>query len=362
VTLTYERAAGGGGGFGGGSRGPSSTSVGSPSSSQNPSMPGQSVTFTVTVSPTPDGGTVQFTDPDTTIAGCGAVPVSSSTGEASCTTSFTAPGSYQVQAVYSGDSRYSGSSSPVITQVVAPAASSTALSASPDPSVSGQRVLYTAALSPIPDGGTVAFTDGGVTITGCGSRAIDTASGRASCQVSYSSAGSHQIQAVYSGDASFGGSRSATLIQTVKPVGSAHHLARPGLRLRHMSARAPGRRCRSEVNQASIARATTHALRCGQTKITFTGTISQAANGQQVTIILRARINAHKLVVRGHVRIRHGRYTLIVNLPAGNTDASPHRRRNTSGDYWTYTITYPGNTRLRAATVHRRFRLEAEPR
>ena len=97
-------------------------------------------------------------------------------------------------------------------------------------------------------------------------------------------------------------------------------------------------------------------------QITFTGTISQAADGQQVTIILHARIDHRTLVIHAHARIRHGRYTLTVDLPARNTDASPHPSRNTSGDYWIYTITYTGNTKLRAATVHGGFRLEAEPR
>src|ERR1035437_2665102 len=50
-------------------------------SSPNPSTVGQAVTYTATVSPTPDGGTVAFTDNNTTLSGCAAVAVNTSTGK-----------------------------------------------------------------------------------------------------------------------------------------------------------------------------------------------------------------------------------------------------------------------------------------
>ena len=84
-------------------------------SSQNPSYPGESVTFTATVSPTDGGGSVNFG-----ITGCTAQPlilVSGSTYQATCTTSSLPVGSNVITASYSGDTAYSPSSDS-ITQVV----------------------------------------------------------------------------------------------------------------------------------------------------------------------------------------------------------------------------------------------------
>jgi hypothetical protein len=217
ASITYTVAPSGGGG----SFGPSGTGT-SLSSSENPSMVGQSVTFTATVSPVPDGGSVQFTDPGVTIPGCEAVPVDPSTGQASCTTSFTSPGDYQVQAVYSGDAAFGGSQSPVITQVVrAPGpgpsgATSIRLGASANPAVTGQAVTYATSVSPVPAGGTVAFFQDGVPLMACQAVGADSHTGRAVCRVSYGGAGSHVITAAYSGDASLAGSRSGPLSERVR--------------------------------------------------------------------------------------------------------------------------------------------------
>ena len=69
----------------------------------------------------------------------------------------------------------------------------------------------------MPDGGTVAFKDGTATIPGCGSQPVDTATGNASCQLTYGSTGTHAITAVYSGDAAFVTSTSSPLGQQVAP-------------------------------------------------------------------------------------------------------------------------------------------------
>jgi len=95
------------------------------------------------------------------------------------------------------------------------AGTSTSLQSSANPSLPEQQVTYTATVSPTPDGGTVAFTDGGSTISGCESVTLNTSTGEASCQVTYATTGSHPIEASYSGDADFAGSQSATLNQTV---------------------------------------------------------------------------------------------------------------------------------------------------
>src|SRR5205807_9538460 len=79
---------------------------------------------------------------------------------------------------------------------------------------------YRASVISGPDGGTVLFAVAARRTSGRGSQAVDATTGKASCRVSYGAAGSHQIQATYSGDASFGGSSSSALTQTVSPVTS----------------------------------------------------------------------------------------------------------------------------------------------
>ncbi len=97
-------------------------------SSLDPSAPAQGVTFTATVSPVPDGGTVDFTDAGATIAGCAAVAPSEATGQASCATAYGQPAVHSIVAAYSGDPYYAGSSSAALDQVVrAPVAAGEAI-------------------------------------------------------------------------------------------------------------------------------------------------------------------------------------------------------------------------------------------
>jgi hypothetical protein len=93
------------------------TTLTSVASSSNPSTVGDSVTYTATVAPTPDGGTVAFTDNTTTLTGCGAVAVNTTTGKATCTTSYVATGSHAIVATYSGDASFAASSGSLIQQV-----------------------------------------------------------------------------------------------------------------------------------------------------------------------------------------------------------------------------------------------------
>ncbi len=75
-------------------------------SSANPATVGSSVTFTATVTSSNNPtGTVAFTDNGSTIAGCGAVPLSGSgnTKTAACTTSSLSAGTHSIVASYSGD-------------------------------------------------------------------------------------------------------------------------------------------------------------------------------------------------------------------------------------------------------------------
>ena len=103
----------------------------------------------------------------------------------------------------------------VVWDLAAAATTSTTVTSSVNPSQVGAQVTYTATVSPAPDGGTMAFKDGATTITGCGAQAINAATGRATCQVTYSAPGTHSITAVYSGNTSFATSTSSLLTQQV---------------------------------------------------------------------------------------------------------------------------------------------------
>jgi hypothetical protein len=87
------------------------------SSSRNPSIYGQAVTFTAVVTSVvgapPDGGTVTFKK-GTTVLGTGTL----SGGSASFTTSALPAGTNYIKAVYSGGSNFGGSTSKAVRQVV----------------------------------------------------------------------------------------------------------------------------------------------------------------------------------------------------------------------------------------------------
>ena len=182
-------------------------------SSANPSVYGQSVTFTATVSSagsqTVPTGTITFKD--------GATVLGTSTlagGVASLTTSTLAGGKRSITAVYGGDSNFVVSASPVVTQTVNPASTTTTVAAVPSASQYFQPVVLTATVNSVTGAipiGNVVFKDGTHTL-GAGTLS----SGTASLSVSTMAAGTHSITAVYSGPAvTFTGSTSAAVTVTV---------------------------------------------------------------------------------------------------------------------------------------------------
>ena len=94
---------------------PTTTSL---SSSANPGSVGQPVTYTVKIVPVPNGGTVNFYDNRSPIAGCDKVSVNTTTGEATCATTYSSSGHHGVQGFYSGDNRFKPSGSDVYVEVV----------------------------------------------------------------------------------------------------------------------------------------------------------------------------------------------------------------------------------------------------
>ncbi len=182
-------------------------------SSANPSVYGQTVTLTATIShgtaiPT---GTVEFKS-GSTVLGTATV---GSAGTATYTSSSFTVGTHAITAVYSGDSNYAGSTSPVFAQVVSKAATTTALASSANPSTSGQSVTFTAAVAALAPGsgtptGTVKFYDG---TTLLGSHALS--SGVATFTTTKLPVGTDSITAVYAGSADYDTSTSSALSQVV---------------------------------------------------------------------------------------------------------------------------------------------------
>jgi hypothetical protein len=179
-------------------------------SSLNPSTYGQSVTLTTTVSsagPTPTGN-VTLKNGSTALGSA-----SLSGGVATIALSSLPVGSLMITASYGGDAMSAKSTSPPLSQVVEKATSATAIVSSKNPSMQGKAVKFTATVtSPTTKPtGSVTFMDGS-TVLGTGTLA---SSGNARFSTSTLSVGSHNITAVYVGNANVSGSTSPVLIQIV---------------------------------------------------------------------------------------------------------------------------------------------------
>ncbi len=197
------------------------------SSSVNPSIFGQTVTFTATVtpvnSPAPTG-TVQFTANGSGITGCTAVTLTS--GTAQCATAGLAIGTNAIVATYSGDSNYNGTTGTLSGgQIVNQATTTTVVTSSGNPSVFEQSVTMTATISGQYGqvkgrkgqaksqniSGTVTWSSN----TGCSASTVTSGNpGTATCTTSSLAVGTDTITATYSGDNNHSGS-SGTLGQVV---------------------------------------------------------------------------------------------------------------------------------------------------
>ena len=189
-------------------------------SSPNPSTAGTSVTFTATVTGNTPTGTVQFTDGGTTITGCAAVALTGAgnTRTAACSIAALAVGTHSIVAAYSGDGSNGASNSPPLSQIVnSKPPTTTSVVTSLNPSNVGMGVTFTASVTGSAPTGTVNFTDGGATISGCGTVALTGAGNTrtAACSTSALAVGTRSIAAAYGGDAGNAASSSAPLSQVV---------------------------------------------------------------------------------------------------------------------------------------------------
>ena len=189
------------------------------SNTPNPSVVGQPVNVTFSVTPASPGpplsGSVTLTD--------GATSCVAPVAAGHCALTFTTAGGRSLTATYSGDSTYATSTSAPAVQQVNQAATSTAiLSALPNPSDPGAAVTVSYAVSVDAPGagtptGTVTVTDG---VDSCAGTVAD-----GSCSITLHTNGHRTLVATYSGDANFMASTSPGVEHLVDtpPVATVTH-------------------------------------------------------------------------------------------------------------------------------------------
>ena len=191
-------------------------------SSGNPSLVGQQVTYTATVTPAKPGtptGKIAFFDGASAISSCGGTTgVALSGASATCTQTYAAAGSHSITAQYLGDASFNPSPvSGTFTQVVNQASTSTSLSVAGSPAFYGSEntVVFTAGSSSSSGTptGTVAIKQGATTLCSI------TVPGASTCSPGAIALGAsptaYTITAVYSGDANFSGSSSPAQSLTI---------------------------------------------------------------------------------------------------------------------------------------------------
>jgi hypothetical protein len=180
-------------------------------SNLNPSIYGQSVTFTAIVTgrqSTPPTGKVTFAWSGYTI---GSATLNRS-GVATLTKSNLNADVYPLVAVYKGDSLNQGSTSPILNQVVTQASDAAEITSSINPSTAGQAVTFTARItSPtVRVQGPVTFT-AGKTVLGT----VELSSDKATLTTASLPAGTTVVKVTYEGDSNIKRS-SASVTQVVQ--------------------------------------------------------------------------------------------------------------------------------------------------
>src|ERR1700693_5643467 len=88
-------------------------------------------------------------------------------GQATFNASILAAGSYNIVAVYGGDTQFANSTSTALTQTVNKASTVTVLGSTPNPSNAGQLITFTATVTSgtgMAPSGSVTFKEGGTTL------------------------------------------------------------------------------------------------------------------------------------------------------------------------------------------------------
>src|SRR5581483_6279143 len=184
------------------------------STTGTPSVVGQQVTYTATVSVTAPGsgtptGNIEFFDGGTAISVCGDTTGNPLSGtSATCAVTYPASGSHTITAKYLGAANYNASgTSPSITQVVGPASTTTSLSLAQTSVVYGNETTETFTATVTPQfsgspGGTVTIMNGATTLC--------TLTLPGTCSLTSTQLGAtgtaYSVTATYNGDANFSAS------------------------------------------------------------------------------------------------------------------------------------------------------------
>ena len=184
---------------------------------------GQPISFTANVAATNGTGVptgeVQFTVDD--VAFGDPVDLNASGTATTPPSTSLSTGSHTVVATYSGDSGFLGSTSTQRTATVDKADTTTSLSASPSPTVSGQAVVFTARVDVVapgagtPVGGVQFIVDNQPYGT-----AVPLSGDTATLTISDLATGNHPVQATYNGNPDFRSSSSAELTHGVNKADS----------------------------------------------------------------------------------------------------------------------------------------------
>ena len=178
-------------------------------SSPDPSIYGQNVSLIVALSPANATGSVTFYDGNTALGTQALV-----NGKASLADSLLSIGAHSLTAIYGGDTNFGPGHSNLLVHTVnrAANASTTILTSTSNPSPFGHNLTLIATV-PFAATGTVIFYDGTSIV---GNAAV--VNGRALLSTSLLPSGTRSLKAIYSGDATYAGSSSAVLLQTVQSL------------------------------------------------------------------------------------------------------------------------------------------------
>ena len=194
------------------------------SSSQNPSVVTQNVTFTATVtaaSGTPTGA-VTLWEGLTQLAGPTNLVNAGGQQQAAFQLNSLGIGSHDLVAKYGGVTGFQASQSTTLTQVVNAIGTTTALVSSLNPSFIGQAVTFTATVSSsagVPTG-SVTLWEGLTQLAGPTNLVTVGTQQQAAFQLSGLSVGSHDLVAKYGANGNFAASNSSTLTQVVNLIGT----------------------------------------------------------------------------------------------------------------------------------------------
>jgi hypothetical protein len=176
----------------------------------NPSVFGNSLTFTANVTPAYGTGTVVFFDGSTPISG----NLTLSSGTATLTIPALGAGTHSITAQYSGDASINPSTSAAWLQTVNKANTAITLVQAED--IDGLKAgapgTFMATVTPANATGSIVFFDGTTPISG----GIPLNNGTAVFTTSTLAIGTHMISAQYGGDANFNGSLSNSIKVKVK--------------------------------------------------------------------------------------------------------------------------------------------------